>query len=83
MLLIVEVIISFGLNFTFCEFGERVKSAFDNIDYDINQLEWYMLPADVVKILPTILINVQQPVEIKCFGSIPCARETYKKASHL
>lgn len=82
MFLITEVIISFGLNFVFCELGERIESAFNGISFDIEQLDWYLLPAKVVKSLPIILINVQEPVVIKCFGSIPCARETYKKVSH-
>lgn len=34
---------------------------------------------NVQKILPTILIHAQQPINIHCFGSIPCNRETFKK----
>lgn len=49
MFLIVEMIISFGLNFVFCELGERVRNAFNEIGYDLEQVEWYLLPPDIAK----------------------------------
>lgn len=81
MLLIVEIFISFGLNFTICEIGQRVSGAFDEVGDAIDELNWYMLPNELQKILPTILINAQQPATLECFGSISCARETFKGAS--
>lgn len=82
MFLIVEMIISFGLNFVFCELGERVQNAFNEIGYDLEQVEWYLLPPDIAKTLPIVIVNVDRPVIITCFGSIPCARETYKAVLH-
>lgn len=81
MLLIVEISISFGLNFTICEIGERVSGAFVEICDVFDELNWYMLPIEIQRILPTILINAQQPVTLICFGSITCARDTFKRAS--
>lgn len=81
MLLVVEISISFGLNFSICEIGERVSGAFDEICSAIEELNWYMLPNRLQKVLPSILINAQQPVALKCFGSIFCARDTFKRAS--
>lgn len=79
MLLIVEVLISFGMNFSFCEIGERVSGAFIEICYGIDELNWYTLPIELQRILPIIMINAQEPVYLECFGSILCARDTFKR----
>lgn len=43
------------------------------------QFDWYLFPIEVQKVLPICFLSVQEPVEIKCFGSIACTRETFKK----
>lgn len=62
-----------------CECGERVSSAFGEIGYVVCQFDWCLFPVEMWKMLPTILIFAQQPVEIPIFGSISCTRETFKK----
>lgn len=82
MILIVpafELISAFSLVFLICEFAGRLAYQFDNINNIINQFKWYLFPLKIRKILPTILINSQQPVYLECIGSIPCDRETLKK----
>lgn len=49
------------------------------ISESIDQLDWFLLPQEIRKILPIILLSVQQRVEIKCFGSIACSRDSFKK----
>lgn len=62
------------LAFIPCELGERVRNAMSEINDSINQFYWYLFPMKVQKMLPIILLSVQQPVEIQCFGSITCTR---------
>lgn len=65
--------------FVFCEFGERVSEAFEE-SYDvIGQLDWYAFPMNLQKMLHIIIISVQEPVTLKSFGNIPCAREQAKR----
>lgn len=64
-----------------CEIGQRFSNAFDNIDDTIGQFDWYLYPVKIKRMLPTLMINTQQPFEIMCFGSKACTRETCKKVS--
>lgn len=72
---------SIGLASLPSELGQRITDAFDNIDEVLNELDWYLLPIDTKKILPLILINTQDIVALKCFGSILCGREAFKNVS--
>lgn len=74
-----EVFYSFCVVFIACELGERLMSEFEDIDYVICQFDWYLLPAEVQKIIPTIIINAQQAVCIECFGSTNTNREAFQK----
>lgn len=67
------------LVFTACELGQRISDAFSSINDALDQFHWYLLPIDVQRILPTIIINAQQPLVVRCFGNVPCERETFKK----
>lgn len=55
--------------------------AFEDCNDMIVQFEWYLLPADTQQMLPIICHFSQQPVQIKCFGSKMCDRETFKYVS--
>lgn len=63
------------------EIGDRISNAYEEIDDEMGQLDWYSLPPKIQIFLPTIIINTQQPMFIKCFGSATCSRETFKKVS--
>lgn len=60
------------------ELGERMGSAMSEINDLTEQFDWYSFPIEIQKMLPIILIIVQQPITIKCFGSISCTRETFQ-----
>lgn len=62
-----------------CELGQRFSNAFQEFDLVINQLEWYSYPLIVQRMFPTLLINAHDPIVIKCFGSILCERDTFKR----
>lgn len=70
---------AFGVAFSFCELGQRISNAFDEIDDVIAQLKWYLCPDELKRILPIIIINSQDPVALEYFGSTSCSRETFKK----
>lgn len=63
------------------EIGQRITDAFDEIEYNLNQVDWYLLPIEIKRILPMMIANAQQPVSLECFGSIICSREVFKKVS--
>lgn len=70
---------AFTLVFVACELGERVRNEFDDVRFLVDQLKWYLFPCNLRHLVPTIVINSQNPVEFKCFGSISCSRESFKK----
>lgn len=72
---------AFALVFTACELGERVRNEFEGVCFLIGQLKWYLFPLNSRQLVPTIMINSQHPVEFKCFGSISCSRESFRKVS--
>lgn len=72
----------FGGLFVACELSQRMSNGFDEINDEADQLNWHQFPVEIQKLLPTIMANVQQPVEIECFGSISCCRMVFIKVSH-
>lgn len=70
-----------GTDFFYCEFGERMSEPFEKIDDAIDQLDWYTFPNEIKRMLPIIIMNVHETVDISAFGSISCSRETFKKVS--
>lgn len=73
---------AFGVVFVICELCQRLTNAFDKITDVFAQLKWYLLSNNFQQMmLLTLLINVQQPVDITCFGSISCCRQTFVDVS--
>lgn len=64
-----------------CEIGQRFSNAYEEIEFVVERMGWNYLPIVIQRMLPTIILNVQQPFEIMCFGSTACTRETFKKVS--
>lgn len=62
-----------------CEIGQRLCIAYEELDDKIGQFKWYSFPTEIQRILLILMINTQQPVEVLCFGSTACNRETFKK----
>lgn len=80
-LTIIEVIYAFGVMFTACELCQRVNVVFDECNDIIDQFKWYLTPTEMQRMLPFILQFAQLPVEIKCFGTTACGRNTFKFVS--
>lgn len=83
MELLLLYLVSWPLATTYiaCEIGEQLNTEFSNICELIDQLKWYLFPINVQKILPLIIISVQTPIDLECFGSISCSREVFNCVS--
>lgn len=76
-----EIIYAFGLLLVACELGQRVNCAFEECNEMIVQFKWYLFSTEPQRLLPIIIHFAQQSVDIKCFGSAACDRETFKYVS--
>lgn len=47
------------------------------------QYRWYLFSNEVKQMLPMMLINLQQPIQIQCFGSLSCCRDAFKKVKYI
>ena len=81
LVVLADGLYSFGIVFMACEFGQRMTSAFADINILIGQFNWYKFPLKIKKMLPVILMSAQEPVVLEVFGNIACSRETYQKVS--
>lgn len=70
---------AFGLWFTICELGQRLTDAFEKIEDVTERFDWHLFSLEIRKMLPMILMLVQQPVELCFFGSAAGLRETFKE----
>lgn len=77
------VFYAIGLVLVICELGQRITNAFDEIDDQIENFDWNLFSLEVQKLLPIMLMVVQQPVELHIFGSASGLRETFKKVRFL
>lgn len=85
MLAVVSIFIlmfwSFAANFLFCEFGEQVTRKFNQLNDIICQSEWYLLPNDIQRMLPTIMMTTRKGIILQGFGGVELTREAFKTVS--
>lgn len=67
-----------GMLFFSCELGQRLSMAYNEVQNEIDQLDWYLLPMETQRMLPTLMCNTQKPFKVVCFGGISCERDTFK-----
>lgn len=65
--------------YLFCHFGDQTTERFGNIVDHFYQIEWYKLPLNEQKYLPLAIAVTQAGVYLRCFGSISCTHDTFKK----
>lgn len=80
---IVEALYAFCIVFVTCERGEQLTIAYDEIDCVIEQFDWNSFSIEIQRLLPILLIGAQQPVTLRCFGSILANREAFKQVRFL
>ena len=76
---IYELLFTYMAVFILCELCERLTNRFVEINDLVDQFDWYLLPFEIQQLLPMIMANTQQPLDIVCFGSLLCNRDTFKK----
>lgn len=74
---------AFGLTFVFCEIGQRLSDTFDDLADDFYQCEYESLPNNLQRMIPTLLVIMQNTPALQSLGSSPCSRETFKKVIHF
>lgn len=70
---------AFTLSLIFCEFGQKMTNAFDEIGAEFENVSWYLLPIMVQQKIPMIISFNQTPVILKGYGSITGSREVFKQ----
>lgn len=76
------VVYAFGIILIVCELGQRLTDAFEHVGDEFDIFEWYSFSLEIQRMLPTIIILSNQPIELECFGGISGSRETFKKVNH-
>lgn len=61
--------------FAACELVQRLSNGINETGNMIGQINWYLLPIDLQRLLPTIINNAQQPAVVRCIGSVICSRD--------
>lgn len=79
MFLITQLFIAVTLALITNEFSEQICNEFNQINDEIDKLNWYLFPQRVQRILPVIMLNLQKRIYFECFGGISCNREFFKK----
>lgn len=74
-----DVFDAFVIVFVICELGQRPTNAYEDLEDVIGQFDWYLFPIELQRMLPTFTNLTQQTIELPCFGSFACSRETFKK----
>lgn len=68
--------------FIACELGERACDMFGTVDETMDEIDWYLYPIEIKRMLPIIMIVTQKSVYIQLFGSITASRETFKRVRY-
>lgn len=78
-----EIFWAFAFIFFFCEFGERVSYGFEEINDTLNNLDWYLFPIEIQRMIPTTMIFFQAPVVVRIVGSFACSRYVFDRVSAI
>lgn len=62
-----------------CEVGQRVSNTFSDVDDTFEQIDWYLLPMEIQRMLQLAIMYTQEPILLKFFGSSSCTREQFQK----
>lgn len=72
---------AFDLIFFANEIGQRFSNVFETNGDAVFELNWYLYPTGLQRIIPMLIINVQKPVPIRSFGTAVYSRKQFKKVS--
>lgn len=73
------IIFVFNSNYVQFKLDQQFSNAIDEVDDTNVQLDWYLFPSKIQRVLPIIIQSTQKAVVIKCFGNVLCARIQFQK----
>lgn len=68
-----------GVMFAYCEMGEQVTSAFEEIEHMLAELDWHLFPSEIQRMMPMLLMVARQPVDFMGYGNLPASRYTMQR----
>lgn len=78
---IIDTFTAIAAMFACCEIGQRTSNMFEEICDEFGKFNWYRFPNEINRLLPVILLEVQEPVEFEVFGSITASRVLLRKVN--
>lgn len=68
----------------YCEVGEQISKIFDEIKYEVSEIDWNMLLSnDMSRSFVTIIMVSHETVQLRGFGSIAGSRDAFKKVKMM
>lgn len=64
-----------------CEACQRLSDSFGKVSDAFEQIDWYLLPIGIQRMIPATTLFAQEPVLVSFFGSSSCTREQFRKVS--
>lgn len=64
-----------------CEICQQFSDILNEVNDELAQLDWYLFPTKIQRMLPVIIDNVQKDVSVESFGIVSLNREQLKKVS--
>lgn len=61
-----------------CEIGQRLTDTFDEINFQFEQLRWYLLAIEIRRMVTTTMIFAQKSIIFECYGVLFCNRDQLK-----
>lgn len=72
---------SFAFIFFYCELGQSVTNQFNHFDDALCQCKWYLCSVDLQQMLLTFMSDTQQPMLLRGYANIVCARDSFKNVT--
>lgn len=72
---------SFAFIFFYCELGQAVTNQFNHFDDALCQCKWYLCAVDLQQMLLTFMSDTQQPMLLRGYANIVCARDSFKNVT--
>lgn len=64
-----------------CEPGGMMSNKFEMFGDELQRCNWYLLPIEFHPVYLIFLLDIQQPVDLRSYGGVPCIRETFKSVN--
>lgn len=69
--------------FFVCFFGQKVTTAFEQIEWSIFEVNHYLMPLGMLKKMPILFLGAQQPIYFEGFASIKLTYVFFQNVSFV